>query len=61
VPKTIFVDLLTLLFIYLKLTHQIDWNWALVVSPIVLALISGAILKRLFSWANKRKGLQEET
>ncbi len=29
-----FVDALTLLFIALKLTGQIDWNWIWVLSPI---------------------------
>ena len=44
-----FVDALTLLFIALKLTGQIDWNWFWVLSPIwisisILALIAVAIV-----------------
>lgn len=33
-----FSDGLTLLFVYLRLTHQINWNWAWVVFPFVLAV-----------------------
>lgn len=32
-----FVDLLQLMFIYLKLTNQIDWNWGLVLLPFIIA------------------------
>ena len=53
-----FVDALTLLFIALKLTGQIDWNWIWVLSPIwisisflavlaVLILLIGRIIDRL--------------
>jgi hypothetical protein len=59
--KTDFADLLTLLFIYLKLTHQIDWYWIWVASPILIVLTINFIMKRLFLWAQKRKGLQEKT
>ena len=33
-----FVDALTLLFIALKLTGQIDWNWVWVLSPIWISI-----------------------
>ena len=45
-----FFGLLTLLFIYLKLTNAINWSWWLVLSPlwlpatIILAIVIGAIL-----------------
>ena len=53
-----FVDALTLLFIALKLTGQIDWNWIWVLSPIwisisflavlaVLILLIGRIIDRM--------------
>ena len=29
-----FCGLLTILFIYLKLTHQIDWSWIWILSPL---------------------------
>jgi len=29
-----FIELLAILFIYLKLTEQIDWSWFWVLSPI---------------------------
>ena len=32
------VDALTLLFIALKLTGQIDWNWVWVLSPIWISI-----------------------
>lgn len=38
--------LLTVLFVYLKLTNQIDWPWIWVVSPlwIPLAMVVGFIM-----------------
>ncbi len=33
-----FVGLLTILFIYLKLTDKIDWGWLWVLSPIWISL-----------------------
>jgi hypothetical protein len=36
-----FLSLLSLLFIYLKLTGQIDWSWWLVLAP--LFVVPGAI------------------
>lgn len=34
---TIF-EIMTLMFIYLKLTNQIDWNWVQVLSPILFII-----------------------
>lgn len=59
--KLTFADMLTLMFVYLKLTHNIEWNWAFVISPIIITIIGDAILKKLFSWAKKRKDLQVKT
>ena len=53
-----FVDALTLLFIALKLTGQIDWNWIWVLSPIwiwisflavlaIVILLIGRIIDRM--------------
>ena len=43
--KITFVEALVLLFIALKLTHQIDWSWGQVLSPFaalaVIAFFSG--------------------
>ena len=39
-----FVDALTLLFITLKLTGQIDWNWFWVLSPIWISISFLAVL-----------------
>ena len=39
-----FVDALTLLFITLKLTCQIDWNWIWVLSPIWISISFLAVL-----------------
>ncbi len=39
-----FVDALTLLFIALKLTGQIDWNWIWVLSPIWISIPFLAVL-----------------
>ena len=38
------VDALTLLFIALKLTGQIDWNWIWVLSPIWISISFLAVL-----------------
>lgn len=40
-----FTSLLTILFIGLKLTGFINWNWFLVLSPII---ISGAVILLIF-------------
>ena len=53
-----FVDALSLLFIALKLTGQIDWNWIWVLSPIwiwisflavlaIVILLIGRIIDRM--------------
>lgn len=39
-----FVDALSLLFIALKLTGQIDWNWIWVLSPIWISILFLAVL-----------------
>jgi hypothetical protein len=39
-----FVDALTLLFIALKLTGQIDWSWIWVLSPIWISISFLAVL-----------------
>lgn len=43
---------LTIVFVVLKVTHTIDWNWIWVLSPIwipvVLWVIALFILKRIF-------------
>lgn len=44
------LDLLTIAFIVLKLTHVIDWSWWLVLSPIwvmILLVIILIIIKRI--------------
>lgn len=38
------LDLLTIAFIVLKLTHVIDWSWWLVLSPIWVMLLLVIIL-----------------
>ena len=41
-----FPSLLTILFVYLKLTNQIDWSWIWVFSPlwIPLAIVIGFVM-----------------
>lgn len=43
-----FLDVLTLIFIVLKLTHQINWSWAWVLSPLWITLLAFTLAK-LFS------------
>ena len=39
-----FIVGLTLLFIYLKMTSQIDWSWIWVLSPIWIDLLGGLLI-----------------
>lgn len=39
-----FFGLLTILFIGLKLTGYIDWNWWIVLSPVILPVSIGIII-----------------
>lgn len=39
-----FTGLLTILFIWLKLTHYIDWSWWWVLSPFWISAIIGIII-----------------
>ena len=48
-----FMDLLTLLFLYLKLTNQINWSYMLVLSPQILYL-SILLYKELKSKKNEK-------
>lgn len=52
-----FCGLLTIVFIVLKLTHYIDWEWKLVLAPmwipiIIFLLVIGAILA-FKAWIDK--------
>jgi len=39
-----FVDLLQLLFIYLKLTGGVDWQWLTVLSPFAITILGTLIV-----------------
>lgn len=47
-----FSDLLTILFIGLKLTHSIDWSWWWVLSPMWIAFAALFVI-RVFEEAGK--------
>ena len=51
-----FTGLLTILFIALKLTHEIKWSWWWVLSPlwITAALVVGILLVATFVFVVKR-------
>lgn len=49
----------TLLFVYLKLTGQIDWNWFLVLSPVIAKIMLGQALG--FYVAYKTNKMENET
>jgi hypothetical protein len=34
-----FTDVLTLMFIYCKITNQIDWEWFWVLSPMIVSVL----------------------
>lgn len=37
--NSIFIEALTLMLIYLKLTNQINWNWFYVLFPITFSIV----------------------
>ena len=39
-----FISALTILFIYLKMTNQIDWSWLWVLSPIWIDILGGLLI-----------------
>lgn len=39
-----FLEALTVLFIGLKLTHQIDWSWWLVAMPFIIEVITAPFI-----------------
>lgn len=43
-----FTEVLTLIFIFLKLTHNIDWSWWLVLLPEIISITFYTILVSLF-------------
>lgn len=56
-----FGDWLTLLFIYLKLTHQVDWNWFYVLCPIFISVVVGFMLNKIQVFLLKLSNLQKKT
>lgn len=48
--KSGFLGWLTLLFIYLKLTNQVEWGWWAIWSPMLLLLAWGYLL----GWATDK-------
>lgn len=44
VKASLFLELLTVLFIGLKLTHHIDWDWWIVLAPLWLPMAGGLFL-----------------
>jgi len=42
-----FADMLTILFIYLKMTGQIDWSWWLVLLPLWLPAFINAFVEAI--------------
>lgn len=41
---SLLIPLLTALFVWLKLTDQIDWSWVWVLSPIWIGAIVGTVI-----------------
>jgi hypothetical protein len=42
--KSYFLDNLTIVFIYLKLTEQVTWSWLIVLSPMLVSLVLAFIV-----------------
>jgi len=55
--KSGFLGWLTLLFIYLKLTGQVEWGWWAVWSPMLLGYLVGAIIV----WSQDQKEKRDES
>lgn len=49
---TTFLSVLTVLFIALKLTGDIDWSWLLVLLPLLVPLILAAVLLAILGLIN---------
>lgn len=39
-----FFQVLALIFIFLKLTEQIDWSWWIVISPVLIPITLGIVI-----------------
>jgi len=50
-----FADVLTIVFIILKLTEYIDWSWFWVLSPILIEFVIIFILKIIEEFTMKNK------
>jgi len=50
-----FFQLLTILFVGLKLTGLITWSWWLVLSPLYLPFVIGLVIILLVSWVTGKK------
>lgn len=40
-----FLQVLALIFIFLKLTEQIDWSWWIVISPVLVPVTLGIVIQ----------------
>lgn len=54
--KSGFLGWLTLLFIYLKLTGQVEWGWWAVWSPMILGFLYGWLVL----WSKEQKLKRED-
>lgn len=55
-----FFQVLALMFIFLKLTEQIDWSWWIVISPVLIPVTLGIVIfvAYLVSGVHKDKKLE---
>jgi hypothetical protein len=49
-----FLTILTIIFIALKVTGQIDWNWFLVLAPCIVEVIGYIVVGGFFGWIFKK-------
>ena len=49
-----FTDMMTLMFIGLKLCHVINWSWVWVLAPTWISLIAGGIIIGLIFLINRK-------
>lgn len=53
---TLLIDLLTVIFIILKLCNKIDWSWLLVFAPLWIVILIGLpITAIIFYWEDRIK------
>jgi hypothetical protein len=52
--RNMFSEMLTLMFIFLKLTAVINWSWWLVLAPFYIPILMSSIIVGIRSWKGEK-------